>query len=60
MTKEVTVLVRNEEIDIGTSDVTDIKTFRRLERHIYVTAYDISEQRGVRLTQYTITLKNTT
>ena len=42
--KEVLVLVRNEERDIGTSDVPDIKTFQISERHIYAMAYDFSER----------------
>ena len=41
-TKEVPVLVRNEDQDIGISDLPDIKTFQSSERHIYVTLYDLS------------------
>ena len=44
VTKEVPVIVRNEEQYIGTSDVPDIKTFQISERHTDVTAYDFSEQ----------------
>ena len=40
VTKEFPALVRNEEIDIGTSDVPYIKTFQISERHTDVTAYN--------------------
>ena len=43
LTKEVPVLVRNEEKYIGTSDITDIKTFQSSERHTDVFTYDFSE-----------------
>ena len=43
------VLVGNEERDIGTSDVPDLKTFQRLERLTDVTAYDLSEKWVIRL-----------
>ena len=33
VTKEVPVLVRNKERDIGTSDVTYLNTFQRSEIH---------------------------
>ena len=58
MTKEVPVLVSNEEIDIETSDVPDLNSFQISERHTYVNAYDLSERRGVILSQATIKLKN--
>ena len=60
VTKEVTVLIMNEYIEIGTSDVPDIKNLQISEHHIDVTAYDLSEQWGIRLFQDTRTLKNTT
>ena len=59
-TKEVPVLVRNEDQDIGISDVPDIMTSQSLERHIYVTVYDLIEPRGIRLSKYTITPKKIT
>ena len=40
VTKEFPALVRNEEIDIGTSDVPYIKTFQISERHTDGTAYN--------------------
>ena len=40
------MIVRNKEIDIGTSDVPYIKTFQILEYHTYITAYEFSEQLG--------------
>ena len=43
VTKEVLVLVSNEDIAIGTSDVTDLNTFQSSERHKYSIAYDFSE-----------------
>ena len=33
VTKEVLVLIKNEEQDIGTSDVPNLKTFHISERH---------------------------
>ena len=60
VTQEVPVLIRNEELDIGTSDVPDLKTSQSSERHTDVTAYDLSERWGISLAQSTITLKNTT
>ena len=54
------VLVRNEERDIGTSDVPDLKTLQSSEQHTYVTKYYLSEQWGINLAQATITLKKTT
>ena len=59
VTKVVTVLVSNEEVDIATSYVPDINTFHILELLIDVTAYDLSEKWGVTLAQATRTLKNT-
>ena len=53
------VLVRNEEIYIGTSYVPDINTFQRSERHTDVTAYDLSEQWYIILYQATIPIKKT-
>ena len=53
------VLGRNEERDIGTSDVPDLKTFQSSERHTDVNAYDLSEIWGIRLYQDTITLNKT-
>ena len=59
-TKEVPVLVRNEVQDIGISNVPNIMIFQSLERHIYVTVYDLSEPWGISLSKYTITPKKTT
>ena len=59
VTKEFLVLVRNEEQDIETSDVPDLKTFQSSERHTYDTAYGLIEQWGISLSQATITLKKT-
>ena len=42
VTKGVLVMVRNEDIDIGTSDVTDLNTFYISERHTDFTAYDLN------------------
>ena len=56
---EVPVLVRNEDIDIGTSYVIDIKTLQSSEIHTDVTAYNLSEIRSIRLVQNTRTLKHT-
>ena len=53
-------IVRNEERDIRTSDVPDLKTFQRSERHIDFTAYDMSERGGVRLSKATRILNKTT
>ena len=58
-TKEVPVLVRNKEWDIGASDVPDINIFQISERHTDVTAYDLSERWGISLCQATRKLKNT-
>ena len=60
MTREVKVLVRNKEIDIGTSYVPYIKTFQSSERHTDVTTYDLSERWGISLSQDTRTLKKNT
>ena len=38
------VLVRNEDIDIGTSDVTDLNILQRSERHTDITVYYLSNQ----------------
>ena len=54
------VLGRNEERDIGTLDVPDLKTFHISECHTDVTAYDLSEQWGIILSQDTRTLNKTT
>ena len=43
ITKEVPVLVRNENKYIGTSDVPYLNTFHRSELHTYVNAYNFSE-----------------
>ena len=59
-TKGMPVLVRNEEQDIGTSDVRNKNIFQILERYTYITAYDFSEPWGISLSQATKTLKNTT
>ena len=58
-TKEVLVIVRKKERDIGTSDVPDLKTFQSSEHHTDVSAYDLSERWGISLSQATITLKKT-
>ena len=60
MTKDVPVLVRNKNIDIGTSDVPDLKTFQTSELHTYFTSYDLSEQWGISLAQATRTFNKTT
>ena len=60
VTKEVPVLVRNEEQDIGTSDILDLKTFQISERYKYVTTYIFSDQWGIILAYATRTLKKTT
>ena len=60
VTKEVLVLVSNEDIAIGTSDVTDLNTFHISERHTDVTAYTLSEKLVIILSQATKTLKKTT
>ena len=60
VTKEVTVIVGNEERDIGNSNVPDLKTFQISDRHTDVTAYDLSALWGISLYQATITLNNTT
>ena len=57
VTKELMVLVRDEDRDIGTSDVPDLKTFQSSGRHTYVTTYDLSEQWGIRLSQDTRKIK---
>ena len=59
VTKEFPVLVNNEEIYIGNSDVPDIKTFHNSERHTYTTAYDLSERWGISLAQATKTINKT-
>ena len=60
VTKEVPVLVSNEEQYIGTSDVPYLKTFQISECHTDVTAYALSERWVISLAQATITLKKTT
>ena len=59
MTKEVPMIVRHENIDIGTSDVPDLKTFHISDLHTDFTAYDLSEQWDIKLSQATRTLKKT-
>ena len=59
VTKEVSVIVSNEEQDIGTSDVQYHKTFHRSELHIDVTPYDLSDQRVIILARSTRTHKKT-
>ena len=54
-TKGMPVLVRNEEQDIGTSDVRNKNIFQILERYTYITAYDFSEPWGISLSQATKT-----
>ena len=54
------VLVRNEDIDIGTSDVTDLNILQISERHTDITVYYLSNQWGIWLAQYTRTLNNAT
>ena len=53
------VLVRDEEINIGTSYVPYIKTFQISECHTEVTTYDLSDIWGISLSQATRTLKKT-
>ena len=48
-TKEVPVLVRNENIDFGTPDMLDLKKFQISERHTDVNAYDLSGKWDIRL-----------
>ena len=60
VTKEVLMLVRNKEQDIGTSDVPYLKNVHISEHHTDVTAYDLSDHWGIKLSQATITLKKTT
>ena len=55
----MSVIVGNKDIDIGTSDVPDIKTFQISYRHIDITAYDLSKLWSVILAHDKITLKNT-
>ena len=43
VTKEVPLLVRNEEVDIVKSYVPDIKIFQNFERHIDATSYGFSD-----------------
>ena len=59
VTKEVPMLVRNEQIYIGTSDVLDLKNFQRSEHRIDVTTFYFSNIWGISLAQATITLKYT-
>ena len=51
VTKEVPVIVRNEEINIGTSSVPYLETLLISERHTDVTTYDLSELWGILLSQ---------
>ena len=41
------MIVRNEEIDVGTSYVLDIKNFRISDRHPDVHVYALSERWGI-------------
>ena len=43
LTKEVPVLVKNKERDVGTSDVPDINNIQISERHTDVIAYALRE-----------------
>ena len=54
------MLVCNEDIDIGTSYVTHLKTFQISDYHTDVTAYDLSEKWGIKLAQATKKLNKTT
>ena len=54
------VLVINEDMDIGTSDVIGVNTFQFSEIHTVVNAYNFSDKWGIRLVQATKTLKNNT
>ena len=54
------VLIRNEEIYIGTSEVPYLKTFHRSESHTEDTTYYFSGRWGIRLSQATRKLKKTT
>ena len=47
--EEVPGIFRNEEIDIGTSYIPDLKTFHSPEFHKDVTTYNYSDQWGIRL-----------
>ena len=58
LTKEVLVIVRNEEIDIGTTDVPDLNTFQISEHQTDVIVYYLIEQWYISLSQYTRTIKN--
>ena len=60
VTKEVLVLIKNEEQDIGTSDVPNLKTFQISERHTDFAAYYLRGQWGIILSQATITINNNT
>ena len=51
--------VRNEEIDIETSDELYLKNFQRSESHTYFNSCDFSEMWVTSLSQATRTLKNT-
>ena len=53
--KYVPVTIRKEEQDICTSYVPYIKTLHRSERHTYVTAYGLSDQWVISLSQAHIT-----
>ena len=57
LTKEIPMLVRNQQIDIETSDVSNIKNLQSSERNTDVMAHDLSEQQGIIFYQYNITLK---
>ena len=54
------MLVRNEERDIATSDITDLNILQSSERHTDVTTYDLSDLWAINLSQATRTLKKTT
>ena len=59
VTKEVPVLVRNEDIDIGTSYLPYLNNLQISERHKNFTTYDLSELWEISLDQDTITIKKT-
>ena len=59
-TKEITVLVSNEEINIAISDVPDFNSFQISNCHIDATTHGLSEQYDIILDQATLILKKTT
>ena len=54
------MLVINEGIDIGTSDVPYLKTLKSSENHTYAIAYDFSDQWSINLAKNTRTIKKNT